>query len=131
MQSDKATTTTNVTYNMQAPVSLTFDLKYMYSISKAAALLDQVKICLSTMPTRPLMVECKGCKMAKMGYMRYFLAPKVRTETEEEEMSDEGKEGSEEEMSDEEKEGSAEIKGSGEDKGSKRGRKRVKIEEQK
>uniref|UniRef100_A0ACD5UPN3 Uncharacterized protein n=1 Tax=Avena sativa TaxID=4498 RepID=A0ACD5UPN3_AVESA len=101
MQPEEATATTVVT--MRAPVSLTLDLKYMNSFSKASTLFNQVKICLST--TQPLMVECK---IGQMGYIRYFLAPKGSAEE---------NEGSKEiKGSGEEKEGSKEIKGSREDK---------------
>ncbi|GJM84839.1 hypothetical protein PR202_ga00549 [Eleusine coracana subsp. coracana] len=78
---------------MQAPVfSLTLDLKALYFIAKASALVDQVKICLSTL--HPLMVECKT---GNMSYMRCYLAPKIRTEIQKEEMSNEENEGSAEE----------------------------------
>ncbi|GJM90080.1 hypothetical protein PR202_ga06326 [Eleusine coracana subsp. coracana] len=65
-----------------APVSMTLDLKYMNSFAKASTLFNEVEIYLST--TQPLMVECK---IEHMGYIRYFLPPKVKIEIEEEEIT--------------------------------------------
>ncbi|RLN12648.1 hypothetical protein C2845_PM09G19770 [Panicum miliaceum] len=78
MQPEEATA---IVVTMRAPVSVTLDLKYMNSSAKASTLFNQVKICLST--TQPLMVECK---IGRMGYIRYFLAPKVKPEIKEEEI---------------------------------------------
>ncbi|KAL6620834.1 hypothetical protein ACP70R_035973 [Stipagrostis hirtigluma subsp. patula] len=104
---------------MRAPVSMTVDLKYMNCLATVSTLFNKVKICLST--TQPLMVECK---IGQMGYIRYFVAPKVKPEIEEEEIkngkrkrSNDNDEGSaeEKEVSKEIKEGSKES----EDEGSK------------
>ncbi|KAL6609505.1 hypothetical protein ACP70R_039474 [Stipagrostis hirtigluma subsp. patula] len=110
IQPDEATATV---VTMQAPVSMTLDLKYMNCFAKASTLFNQVKICLST--TQPLMVECK---IGQMGYIRYFVAPKIKPEIEEEEIKKRkrSKMNDDDEGSAEEKEGSKEIKGSGEEK---------------
>ena len=70
MQPEEATATV---VDMREPVTLTLDLKYMNSFGKASTLFNQVKICLSN--TQPLMVECK---IGQMGYIGYFVAPKVK-----------------------------------------------------
>ena len=65
--------------HMRGPVELTLNLRYMNSCAKVFTLFDQVKIGLST--TQPVMVECK---IEEKGYIRYFLAPKIQIEIEEE-----------------------------------------------
>ncbi|XAR65891.1 hypothetical protein NMG60_11011885 [Bertholletia excelsa] len=56
-------------------VSLTFALRYMNSFAKATPLSSQVTISLSS--DLPVVVEYK---VAEMGYIRYYLAPKIEEE---------------------------------------------------
>ncbi|XP_059666363.1 proliferating cell nuclear antigen-like [Cornus florida] len=60
---------------MQEPVSLTFALRYMNSFTKATPLSNQVTISLSS--DLPVVVEYK---IAEMGYIRFYLAPKIEEE---------------------------------------------------
>ncbi|WOG94009.1 hypothetical protein DCAR_0313299 [Daucus carota subsp. sativus] len=62
---------------MQETVSLTFALRYMNSFTKATPLANQVTISLSS--ELPVVVEYK---IAEMGYIRYYLAPKIEEEDE-------------------------------------------------
>lgn len=62
---------------MQETVSLTFALRYMNSFAKATPLANQVTISLSS--ELPVVVEYK---IADMGYIRYYLAPKIEEEDE-------------------------------------------------
>ena len=62
---------------MQEPVSLTFALRYMNSFTKASTLSDQVTISLSS--ELPVVVEYK---IAEMGYIRFYLAPKIEEDEE-------------------------------------------------
>jgi proliferating cell nuclear antigen len=62
---------------MQEPVSLTFALRYMNSFTKASSLLEQVTISLSS--ELPVVVEYK---IAEMGYVRFYLAPKIEDDEE-------------------------------------------------
>lgn len=62
---------------MQETVSLTFALRYMNSFAKATPLANQVTISLSS--ELPVVVEYK---IAEMGYIRYYLAPKIEEEDE-------------------------------------------------
>ncbi|XP_027110870.1 proliferating cell nuclear antigen [Coffea arabica] len=64
---------------MQEPVTLTFALRYMNSFTKATPLAEQVTISMSS--DLPVVVEYK---VAGMGYIRYYLAPKIEEEEEEE-----------------------------------------------
>lgn len=57
------------------PVSLTFALRYLNFFTKATSLSDQVKLSMS--PDVPLVVEYK---MKDLGYIRYYLAPKLATD---------------------------------------------------
>ncbi|EHA8590113.1 Proliferating cell nuclear antigen [Cocos nucifera] len=57
---------------MQEPVSLTFALRYMNSFTKATPLSETVTISLSS--ELPVVVEYK---IADMGYIRFYLAPKI------------------------------------------------------
>lgn len=57
---------------MDEPVGLTFALKYMSLFTKATPLADQVTISLSS--DQPAVVEYK---MAEMGHIRFYLAPKI------------------------------------------------------
>lgn len=57
---------------MQEPVSLTFALRYLNSFTKATPLSETVTISLSS--ELPVVVEYK---IAEMGYIRYYLAPKI------------------------------------------------------
>ncbi|CAL5027108.1 unnamed protein product [Urochloa decumbens] len=75
-ESEEATATH---VDMREPVSLILDLSYMNSCAKLFALFDKVTICLSN--TIPMMVEHK---IKEKGYIRYFMAPKVEIEIEEE-----------------------------------------------
>jgi len=60
---------------MKEPVSLSFALRYMNSFTKATPLSDTVTISLSS--ELPVVVEYK---VAEMGYIRYYLAPKIEEE---------------------------------------------------
>lgn len=57
---------------MNDPVSLTFALRYLNSFTKATPLSNSVTICMSS--DLPVVVEYK---IADMGYIRYYLAPKI------------------------------------------------------
>eukprot|EP00850_Spirogloea_muscicola_P000034 SM000001S04436 [mRNA] locus=s1:261514:262861:+ [translate_table: standard] len=57
---------------MREPVSLTFALRYFNSFTKATPLSASVTISMST--NRPVAVEYK---IANMGYIRFYLAPKI------------------------------------------------------
>ncbi|XP_020086167.1 proliferating cell nuclear antigen-like [Ananas comosus] len=63
---------------MQEPVSLTFALRYMNSFTKATPLSETVAISLSS--ELPVVVEYK---IAEMGYIRFYLAPKIEEDDEE------------------------------------------------
>lgn len=63
---------------MNEPVSLTFALRYMNSFTKATPLSNTVTISLSS--ELPVVVEYK---IAEMGYIRYYLAPKIEEDDEE------------------------------------------------
>ncbi|PON87573.1 Proliferating cell nuclear antigen, PCNA [Trema orientale] len=60
---------------MEEPVSLTFALRYMNSFTKATPLANQVTISLSA--DLPVVVEYR---VAEMGYIRFYLAPKIEEE---------------------------------------------------
>lgn len=60
---------------MEEPVSLTFALRYMNSFTKATPLANQVTISLSS--ELPVVVEYK---VAEMGHIRFYLAPKIEEE---------------------------------------------------
>jgi proliferating cell nuclear antigen len=62
---------------MQEPVSLTFALRYMNSFTKASSLSEQVTISLSS--ELPVVVEYK---VVEMGYIRFYLAPKIEEDEE-------------------------------------------------
>ncbi|KAI3734929.1 hypothetical protein L6452_14411 [Arctium lappa] len=57
---------------METPVSLTFALRYMNSFTKATPLASQVTVSLSS--ELPVVVEYK---IGEMGYLRFYLAPKM------------------------------------------------------
>ncbi|XP_076360654.1 proliferating cell nuclear antigen [Tachypleus tridentatus] len=61
-----------VIIEMQEAVSLTFALRYLNSFTKATPLAAQVQLSMSS--DVPLAVEYK---IADMGYMKYYLAPKI------------------------------------------------------
>ncbi|KAF4387979.1 hypothetical protein F8388_005596 [Cannabis sativa] len=63
---------------MNEPVSLTFALRYMNSFTKATPLSNTVTISLSS--ELPVVVEYK---IAEMGYVRFYLAPKIEEDEEE------------------------------------------------
>ncbi|KAJ1390318.1 Proliferating cell nuclear antigen, PCNA [Sesbania bispinosa] len=63
---------------MNEPVSLTFALRYMNSFTKATPLSSTVTISLSN--ELPVVVEYK---IAEMGYVRFYLAPKIEEDEEE------------------------------------------------
>lgn len=63
---------------MNEPVSLTFALRYMNSFTKATSLSETVTISLSS--ELPVVVEYK---IAEMGYIRFYLAPKIEDDDEE------------------------------------------------
>ncbi|GAB4831874.1 hypothetical protein Ancab_005889 [Ancistrocladus abbreviatus] len=57
---------------MQQPVMLTFALKYVNTFTKATSLSGQVTISMSA--DMPMVIEYK---IAEMGYIRFYLAPKL------------------------------------------------------
>ncbi|XP_013790832.1 proliferating cell nuclear antigen-like [Limulus polyphemus] len=61
-----------VIIDMQEAVTLTFALRYLNSFTKATPLAAQVQLSMSA--DVPLAVEYK---IADMGYMKYYLAPKI------------------------------------------------------
>ncbi|KAI3450461.1 hypothetical protein Pfo_007126 [Paulownia fortunei] len=63
---------------MNEPVSLTFALRFLNSFTKATPLSNTVTISLSS--ERPVVVEYK---IAEMGYIRFYLAPKIEDDDEE------------------------------------------------
>lgn len=63
---------------MNEPVSLTFALRYMNSFTKATPLSNTVTISLSS--ELPVVVEYK---IAEMGYVRFYLAPKIEEDEDE------------------------------------------------
>ncbi|CAD6270557.1 unnamed protein product [Miscanthus lutarioriparius] len=75
MKTDKPEEATTI--EMQEPVSLTFALRYMNSFTKASSLSEQVTISLSS--ELPVVVEYK---IAEMGYIRFYLAPKIEEDEE-------------------------------------------------
>lgn len=62
----------NITIHMDEPVELNFALRYLSLFSKANQLSSEV--CLSMKEDVPLMVEFR---MQGVGYIRYYLAPKI------------------------------------------------------
>lgn len=62
---------------MEEPVSLTFALRYLNSFTKATPLANQVTISMSS--DLPVVVEYR---IDDMGYIRYYLAPKIEEEDE-------------------------------------------------
>jgi len=65
----------NVVVDLQEPVSLTFALRYLNFFTKATSLSKQV--ILSMRPEVPLVVEYT---INDLGYIRYYLAPKIEDE---------------------------------------------------
>lgn len=63
---------------MEEPVSLTFVLRYLNSFTKATPLATQVTISMSS--DLPMVIEYR---IEGMGYIRYYLAPKIDEEEEE------------------------------------------------
>eukprot|EP00178_Gracilaria_changii_P010396 TRINITY_DN30219_c0_g1_i1.p1 TRINITY_DN30219_c0_g1~~TRINITY_DN30219_c0_g1_i1.p1 ORF type:complete len:259 (-),score=49.93 TRINITY_DN30219_c0_g1_i1:42-818(-) len=61
--------------NSDEPIALTFALRYLNYFTKATGLSPSVK--LSMAPDVPLVVEYK---MEELGYVRYYLAPKIDDE---------------------------------------------------
>jgi len=61
--------------DLQEPVTLTFASRYLNSFAKAAGLSDKVQLSMS--PDVPLVVEFK---VSDIGYIRYYLAPKIEDE---------------------------------------------------
>jgi len=66
---------TAVHIDLQEPVTLTFASRYLNSFAKAAGLSEQVVLSMS--PEVPLVVEFK---IEDLGYIRYYLAPKIEDE---------------------------------------------------
>jgi proliferating cell nuclear antigen len=64
-----------VCVELQEPVSLTFALRYLNSFTKATPLSSQVILSMSK--DLPVVVEYK---IEDMGYVRYYLAPKIEDE---------------------------------------------------
>ncbi|XP_071723075.1 proliferating cell nuclear antigen-like [Rutidosis leptorrhynchoides] len=67
-----------IVIEMNEPVSLTFALRYMNSFTKASPLSSTVTISLSN--ELPVAVEYK---IAEMGYIRFYLAPKIEEDEDE------------------------------------------------
>jgi len=67
-----------ITIDMTEPVSLTFALRYLNFFTKATSLAESVTLTLSK--DVPLVVEYR---IAEMGYIRYFLAPKIEEDEDE------------------------------------------------
>ncbi|KAG5980985.1 DNA polymerase delta processivity factor [Claviceps digitariae] len=65
----------DIEIELTEPVSLTFSLKYLVNFCKAAALSQQVKLCLSS--EVPLLVEYN---LSGSSYLRFYLAPKIGEE---------------------------------------------------
>lgn len=63
---------------MNEPVSLTFALRYLNSFTKASPLSSSVTLSLSS--ELPVVVEYK---IAEMGYIRFYLAPKIEEDEDE------------------------------------------------
>lgn len=63
---------------MNEPVTLTFALRYLNSFTKATPLSNTVTISLSS--DLPVVVEYK---IAEMGYIRFYLAPKIEEDEDE------------------------------------------------
>lgn len=57
---------------LQQPVNLTFALKYLNNFAKATPLSPSVMLCMTQ--DVPLLVEYK---ISDIGYLRYYLAPKM------------------------------------------------------
>eukprot|EP00667_Euglena_gracilis_P022088 EG_transcript_24437 len=68
----------STTIELQEPISMNFALRYLTTFSKATSLSDRVK--LSMGKDIPVSVEYA---IGDMGYIRYYLAPKVDDEAEE------------------------------------------------
>lgn len=68
----------SIVIDMNEPVSLTFALRYMNSFTKATPLSSTVTISLSS--DLPVVVEYK---IAEMGYVRFYLAPKIEEDEDE------------------------------------------------
>ena len=73
LQPEKATV-----IEMNEPVSLTFALRYLNSFTKATPLSSTVTVSLSS--ELPVVVEYK---IAEMGYIRFYLAPKIEEDEDE------------------------------------------------
>jgi proliferating cell nuclear antigen len=61
--------------DLQEPVTLTFALRYLNSFTKATGLSPQVTLSMSK--ELPVVVEYR---IADIGYVRYYLAPKIEDE---------------------------------------------------
>lgn len=64
--------------DLHEPVTLTFALRYLNSFCKATPLAGQVTLSMSK--ELPVVVEYR---IEEMGYVRYYLAPKIEDEPEE------------------------------------------------
>jgi len=64
-----------VTIEMQEPVTLAFACRYLNMFTKASCLSGQVSLSMS--PEVPLVVEYN---IGEIGYVRYYLAPKIEDE---------------------------------------------------
>lgn len=62
---------------LQEPVALPFALRYINSFAKATPLSNQVTISMSS--DQPIVIEYK---VADMGYIRFYLAPKIEEDEE-------------------------------------------------
>ena len=71
--------TKGVVIDLQEPVSLTFALRYLNSFTKATPLSDTVQLSMTS--DVPLVVEYR---IGDMGFIRYYLAPKIEEDDDEE-----------------------------------------------
>jgi proliferating cell nuclear antigen len=68
-----------VIVEMEEPVELNFALRYLNFFTKATDLSEQVVICMS--PDVPMVVEYP---IAESGYLKFYLAPKIEDDDDEE-----------------------------------------------
>lgn len=80
-QSDAADGKTPVTINVNEPVKMTFPGKYLNMFTKAVPISDAVILCIQD--GNPLAIEFSLPE--ELGFVRYFLAPKIDQDDEEEE----------------------------------------------
>jgi len=74
-QSSSVDSEKSTSIDLQEPVTLTFASRYLNSFAKASGLSEKVQLSMS--PDVPLVVEFK---VTDIGYIRYYLAPKIEDE---------------------------------------------------